>query len=277
MTNNTQHTTKRIDEFSVRSKKRLGQYFLHDRAVLKKIVRACNIQTQDAVVEIGPGTGALTQYFIQYKNQIIGIEKDWRLCEELTKTFSSATNLTITNTDVLRWDACKKLGKKQYIVVGNIPYYITGKLLELILEHWPHPRTIVLMVQKEVAQRICAHPPHLSILGVMTQSLATPRILFFVPRTCFHPQPNVNSAIIELVPHALLQKTEQKSFKKLVMAGFSHPRKYCVSNLCEKVLISKHECALVFGQLHIPSTARAQELSLEVWMKLFALLKTKLS
>ncbi len=260
----------------MRPNKRLGQYFLTDQSVLKKIVSACRIEPTNTIVEIGPGKGALTKYLAAYPNTIIAVEKDGGLCEILKQQFKNQKNISIVHKDILRWDPVHALSNKSYIAVGNIPYYITGKLIPVLLEVWPQPQRIILMVQKEVAERIAARPPHLSILGVMTQIYATPKILFSVPRTRFYPKPKVDSAVLELVPHTLVHQSEQKSFKKLISAGFSHPRKYCISNICEKLPVPKHECATHFASLHIQPTARAQEVSLALWMKLFALLKTQL-
>jgi len=258
-----------------RPNKRLGQHFLTDQSVLKKITAACRIELKDIIVEIGPGKGALTKYLAAYPNAIITVEKDKALCETLEQQFRNQKNISIVRADVLRWNPIPAVSGKKYIVAGNIPYYITGKLIPMLLQSWPRPQRIVLMVQKEVAGRMTAQPPHASIMSIMTQAYAAPRILFSVPRTRFYPKPKVDSAVIELVPRQLIPINNQKGFKKLVCAGFSHPRKYCISNICEKLPISKHACAAARASIFIQPTARAQEVSLALWMKLFALLKTQ--
>ena len=164
---------------------------------------------------------------------------------------------------------------RKYKVVGNIPYYLTSHLIRLLLESSPLPSSIVLMVQKEVAQRIVAQPPKMNLLAVTTQFYAKPEIISYVPKSAFRPQPKVNSAIIRLTPlltPARSSKADQRITKqfffKVVKDGFSHPRKLLINNLSQSLKIPKEQLQEIFSQITLPFNTRAQNLSLTQWKTL---------
>lgn len=262
-----------INGHGLKPKKKFGQHFLTDRAVLLRIADACALQAQDTVIEIGAGTGQLTTLLGERARRVIAIEKDRDLIPKLHHACAHLKTVEIVNQDVLRFDLADFGVPRGYILVGNIPYYITGKIIELALEQWPAPKRIVFTVQKEVAERICAKPGQLSILGVLTQALALPTIVKTIPRGAFSPPPKVDSAILELVPRDHIPERQFALMKNAVKAGFSHPRKLCASNLASHYGLQRSETEYVFMQCGVSSSARAQDLTLEQWIKISTLLK----
>jgi 16S rRNA (adenine1518-N6/adenine1519-N6)-dimethyltransferase len=272
----------------LRAKKSLGQNFLINPGVLDKIVTAAELDKNDTVIEIGPGTGILTEKLAEKAGKIIAIEKDRRLIEGLRKKFFARdgsafggknTNVEIVEADILKLDIgelfrnYKLLGEdshakpgisveirdSDYKVVGNIPYYITSHLLKTVFEEWPTPKLIILMIQKEVAQRIVAKPPHMNLLALSIQFYAEPKIASYVSRGSFRPMPKVDSAIISLRPKALSLKPEfKKEFFKLVRTAFAGKRKQLKNTIGLEVL----------NKAGIKPKARPEELSMEDWINL---------
>jgi len=268
-------------------KKRLGQVFLKNKVFLSQIIKAGEISSQDTVLEIGPGTGVLTEALLQTKARIIAIEKDPQLVNFLQTKFKNNKNLTIIEADIrdfLRNQEFKnlKLKIKNYKVVGNIPYYLTSHLIQLLLELKQQPKAIVLMIQKEVAQRIVAQPPKMNLLAVAVQYYAKPEIIASVPKSDFWPQPKVDSAIIKLTLLPVMVRSPKRNrrittsfpyqresqFFQIVKAGFSHPRKLLISNLSQNLKIPKEQLQDIFKKTNIPLNSRAQNLSLKNWKNL---------
>ena len=203
----------------LKPKKRLAQVFLKNKAFLSKIVQAGGISSKDTVLEIGPGKGVLTEALLQAGAKVLAIEKDPQLVIFLKEKFKTNKNLTVIHADIR--DFLKNHSVyPEYKVVGNIPYYLTSYLFRLLLELEKKPEIIVLMIQKEVAQRIVAQPPRMNLLAVSVQFFAKPEIINYVPKTAFYPQPKVDSAIIKLSPLSFPRKREPQFFK-IVKAGFS--------------------------------------------------------
>jgi 16S rRNA (adenine1518-N6/adenine1519-N6)-dimethyltransferase len=274
----------------MRLKKHLGQHFLKDRAVLKKILAAAELSGDDIVLEIGGGTGVLTKALASRAGKVIAIEKDPSLCKLLQKKFLSAglaksrgpSQVQIICTDILKFNPSRyKIQDTRYKIAANIPYYLTGRLLRKIFEEWPAPKLTVLMLQKEVAERICAKPPKMSLASASVQFFAKPKIMARVPKTAFSPQPKVNSAIIKLTPRSVIgnqlsvptlsgrdsdRSVGVSSYFAIVRAGFRQPRKLLASNLAKKYPKSMALEALT--ALGIPASSRPAELSVEQWMQL---------
>lgn len=261
----------------IQLKKNLGQVFLKNKMFLSKIIKASEISSQDIVLEIGPGTGILTEALLQTNAKIIAVEKDPQLVKFLQEKFKNNKNLTIIEADIR--DFIKnhsvytkyKLQNTDYKVIGNIPYYLTSHLIQLLLELKHQPKVIVLMIQKEVAQRIIAQPPKMNLLAVSVQFYAKPEIIAFVPKSAFWPQPKVNSAIIKLIPYhhpIITNDAKQSQFFQIVKAGFSHPRKLLISNLSQNLKIPKNQLQDIFYKLNLPLNIRAQNLSLKDWQNL---------
>lgn len=217
--------------------KKLGQHFLKDVGALKKIAAALEIEPGDTVVEIGSGHGELTQ---QIKNEyagikIVGIEKDGRLAAALRKKFAADKNVQIIERDALKVLAAivSRLAahKSRYAICGNIPYYITGRLLRIIGELEPKPKRCVFTVQKEVAERLTATPPKMNRLAAAVGFWAKPTIISLLPKTYFRPPPKVDSAIVLLKPEKISNQTKPGDYYQMVKILFRQPRKTLWNNL----------------------------------------------
>jgi len=250
------------------TKKSLGQNLLVNQGILDKIVTAAEITSNDLVLEIGPGTGNLTKKLIQKAGRVIAIEKDRRLVSELQSTIKKS-GTEIIEGDILKFNIGNlKLKDGKYKVVGNIPYYITSQLIRIIFEKWPRPELIVLTIQKEVAQRIMAKPPHMNLLALSVQYYSEPKIISYISRGSFRPIPKVDSAIIKLVTRDRRQETRTEQFFKLIKAGFSAKRKQLINNLSGKFGIMKDELKDIFDKTGLKHNTRAEELSTKEWEKL---------
>lgn len=224
---------------SISAKKSLGQNFLVNEGVLDRIVQAADIAPTDTIIEIGPGTGALTKRLVATGARVITIEKDRRLIEPLREQFP---NIEVIEADILSW---VPPSTGNYKVVANIPYYLTSHLLRVMLEEWPAPTLAVLMVQEEVARRMMAAPPAMNLLALSVQLYATPSMVMRVSRGSFRPMPTVDSAVIKLIPH---KNPDAQSILTLAKKFFAHKRKQ-------------------MGIGPNPS-ARPQELSVDDWRRL---------
>ena len=241
-------------------KKSLGQNFLVNKGVVQKILNAAEITNSDLVLEIGTGKGVLTEELRKKANRVIAIEKDHRLINDLKNTFREFSNVEIIEDDVLKFDPYSII-HIPYKIVANIPYYITSHLLKTIFEKWPMPELVVLMVQKEVAQRIVAKPPEMNLLALSVQFFAEPKIISYVSRGSFRPIPKVDSAIIRLVPRREARITDQEfreKFFKLAKTAFAGKRKQLKNTVGAEIL----------GKAGIRPESRPEELFLEDWLKL---------
>ena len=254
---------------------KLGQHFLTSTAIAKRIVDSANIQPSDTVLEVGPGRGILTQFLVTKAKKVVAVEKDTNLVSFLKEKFYGVKNLEVVEGDILKifnfqFSIFKQFSNhnfqfpKKYKIVANLPYYITSRFLRLFLEEVQNkPYAMVLMVQKEVAERICAKPPHMNLLALSVQAFGTPKILFRVSRGSFLPPPEVDSAVIaiEHISDAFFEKRHisPQEFFKLPKKAFSQKRKML------RASISKSP----EGYLpEIMATKRPQELSLEDWIQI---------
>jgi 16S rRNA (adenine1518-N6/adenine1519-N6)-dimethyltransferase len=221
-----------LSKNEARPSRGLGQNFLIDKNVLHKIIEAADLSESDIILEVGPGIGTLTQELATKVKKVIAIEKDKTMVEILSAEGGPASgwkNVEIIHGDILKIEKLEKF--KNYKVVANIPYYLTSPLIRKFLESENQPKEIILMVQKEVAQRICAKPPHMSLLSVSVQFYAKAKIISYVSKNCFWPSPKIDSAIIKIKPKENEEKIDSDLFFKIVKAGFSQPRKQLVNNL----------------------------------------------
>lgn len=254
-------------------KKSLGQNFLRCGWVTQTMIHAGDITAEDTILEIGPGTGLLTRALGIAAGRVIGVEKDERLSDELRTAIEKEKirNVTIIPGDILRAfsaiaKACR-LKPNAYKVVSNIPYYLTSRLLRLLFEEKIPPRTIVLTVQKEVAERISEKPPRMNLLALSAQCYGTPKIVKIVPASCFFPQPKIESAIIKITAHqnpAGYEKEQREAVFQVAKVAFSQKRKTLGASLKknyprERIISCLKKCSL-------PETSRPQELSLIQWM-----------
>jgi 16S rRNA (adenine1518-N6/adenine1519-N6)-dimethyltransferase len=245
--------------------KRLGQNFLSSDIVLKKIIKTSQIKSFDIILEIGPGTGILTRKLAQRAKKVIAVEKDKRLINLLEKELSN--NVEIIQGDILKIKNLKL--PKYYKLIANLPYYITAPVIRMFLEN-SAPKLIVLMVQKEVAERICQKPGRLGILSLSVQYFGVPEIVMIVPREKFDPTPDVDSAVIKIVvkKEGRLESAEEKKFFRLVKVGFASPRKTLVNNLSAGLGLGKDVVEKKLEEIGFNGKARAQELSVNDWKKL---------
>src|SRR3989344_7612295 len=213
-----------------RAKKSLGQSFLKDHKVLERIAEVLDIKNDDVVVEIGPGHGELTRRILKYfPSKLIAIEKD----DELIEAFLRELTGEYPNLKVVQADALREIPQIDYPykLVGNIPYYITGHLLRILQETTHKPSVIVLTLQKEVANRLCAEPPKMNLLAAAVQFWAKPEIVRYISKKSFRPAPKVDSAVIKMVPLGNQRAKEIDAYYRIVKVLFKQPRKTILNNL----------------------------------------------
>jgi len=248
--------------------RRLGQHFLKDKSILKRIAQALEIKEGDVVIEIGPGHGELTEEILENGNKkgirIIVIERDKKLAEGLRKE-------NLENVEIIEGDALQvlpelhtkyKIPNTEYKLVGNIPYYITGHLLRIIGELEHKPSRTVLLIQKEVAQRICALPPRSSLLSLSVQFWANCKIIETVSKRYFSPPPKVESAMIELTTKKDGDKNSAIADKyyAFIKKSFKQPRKTLLNNLVSGGY-AKEEALKIINKLKLQKNDRPQMLS----------------
>jgi len=257
-------------EYDARASKGLGQNFLVDKNTLQKIVDAADLKSTDVVLEIGPGIGTLTKELAQRVKKVIAIEKDRKMLGILQKTLKEFKNVEIISGDALKTDFSFL---KEYKIVANLPYYIASPVIRRFLEIEKQPEMMILMVQKEVGQRICAKPPDMSLLAVSVQFYADPKIISYVSNGCFWPSPKVDSAIIKIVPKKRLEEVSPDLFFKVVKAGFSHKRKQLVNNLTtlkltNGVKLDKDKISSWLLENNTKPNQRAETISVADWIGL---------
>ncbi|MFA5877893.1 MAG: 16S rRNA (adenine(1518)-N(6)/adenine(1519)-N(6))-dimethyltransferase RsmA [Candidatus Staskawiczbacteria bacterium] len=261
--NSIKNTLKNI---RIHPSKGLGQNFLVDKATLNKIVSAAGIKPSDNILEIGPGTGILTQELAKKAKKVIAIEKDVKMVELLRETLKDFKNVEIVPKDILKIKDEDLF--RDYKLVANLPYYITSPVIRKFLEIKNQPKVMILMVQKEVAQRICAKPPRMNLLAVSVQFYGTPEIINYVPKESFWPKPKVDSAIIKIVPKKSLESLKPELFFKIVKAGFSHPRKQILGNFKNILKIGGENLLAWLKANSVSPDRRAESLSVGDWINL---------
>lgn len=306
------------------AKKSLGQHFLNSPSVLRKIIDAAELKTGETVLEIGPGTGILTRALLDTGVKVIAVEKDVRAIAMLEQTFfkeCASGQLILIDGDILDpklFDTQKEavlptpdtehgpVGMKNrpslsalrhgnFSLIANIPYYITGAILEKFLEHGPRPDRIVILVQKEVAERIVARDDKESILSVSVKAFGMPKLVAVVPPGAFTPPPTVDSAILSIteISHARFGEEEDlgkkrslevrtkidiQHFFRLVKAGFSHKRKFAIRNIetaeiaeasrVDAPVLTREKLERVWTELKIDSKVRAEDIPVGEWIEI---------
>lgn len=248
-------------------KKSLGQHWLKDRDVLASIADDAEITQEDTVLEIGPGLGTLTSELLRRAQKVIAVELDSELAVKLPGQFPG-TSLEVVNQDILSFDLTTL--PKNYVVVANVPYYITSKIIQLLTTAVNKPRIIVLLIQKEVAERLAAEPGDMSILAVSAQIYAEVQLSDVVPAHLFTPPPKVDSQVVILKtrPEALVTIEQEKAFFRAVKAGFSAKRKKLRSSISSGLHISKPEAETLLRDAGLSPDDRAEQLSLDDWLRL---------
>ena len=251
-------------------KKHLGQHFLTSIPARIAMVKAGDIDSKDTILEIGPGKGFLTQELLDTGAHIIALEKDAELIPLLKEKFFSYKNLKVIEGDVLTFEPTRyTLGATDYKLIANIPYYITGAIIERFLSSINQPSQMVILIQKEVAERIVARDKKESILSLAVKAYGEPKIITKVNKGSFNPIPKVDSAVLSIQNisrNNFSDKHHEDVFFKLIKIGFSHKRKFLLSNLQQD--FSKLPLETFFTELHISPKIRAEDLTLATWLLL---------
>lgn len=266
-------TSNRARAHGIQPRKSLGQNFLVDDAVSRRIVDAARIQPGDLVVEIGPGLGALTRLLAAHAEQVIAIELDQSIIPALNQELAHCDNVRIVHGDALEVDYQELTAGRPVRIVANLPYYITSHAIRVLLESGIDWRSIVLTVQLEVAQRIVARPPEMSLLAVSVQYYGIPELLFRVPPGAFYPPPSVDSATLRILRRtAESAPTPQQiaHFFRVAKAGFLQPRKQIRNNLVSGLGITRSKMEEILQQAGVAPDRRAETLTLDEWRTLAA-------
>ena len=264
-----------LKRHGLRAHKSLGQNFLQDPLALEDIISAAEIQPTDTVLEIGPGLGSLTRYLAVAAREVVAVELDPNLLPPLKAVLAPYPNIRLVHGDILKLSPKDLITEKDYIVAANIPYYITSAVIRHLLEGEAKPRRIVLTVQKEVAERICAKPGDMSLLALSVQVYGEPRIAARIPADAFFPAPKVDSAVlcVDIYPSPLIRPELLRTFFKLIKAGFSQKRKTLRNSLSSGLHISPTDAADLLTRAHIDPQRRAETLSIDEWRTLGEIIK----
>jgi len=259
-----------MNQFGLRPRKGLGQNFLQDNRALQEIVEVSNIRSTDNILEIGPGLGNLTRYLALAARSVTAVELDKNLFPILKTVLAPYQNIRLVQGDILRLDPVVLMDSPDYLVIANIPYNITSLLLRHLLESGRLPRRLVLTVQEEVAERICAKPGKMSLLALSVQVYGNPEIITYIPAEAFFPSPKVDSAVlrVEISPKPKIPAAHLELFFRLIKAGFSQKRKTLRNALSGGLGIKPAEAERRLTSARIDPMRRAETLSLEEWGKL---------
>jgi 16S rRNA (adenine1518-N6/adenine1519-N6)-dimethyltransferase len=250
--------------------KGLGQHLLTSRRALNVVIDAADLAPDDSVLEVGAGPGVLTRELAQRARRVVAVELDRAVLPVLRETTAGWPNVEIIPRNLLEVEPEKVFGGEPYKLVANLPYYITSLTLRHLLESAQPPRVLVVMVQREVAERLVAGPGEMSLLALSVQIYGAPRIVAYVPATAFFPPPRVDSAVVrvDLHPAPLLDAEATEMFFELIHAGFAEKRKQLHNSLARHLSASRETIGRWLAEGSIDPMRRAQTLSLEEWLRL---------
>jgi 16S rRNA (adenine1518-N6/adenine1519-N6)-dimethyltransferase len=251
-------------------RKGLGQNFLVDHKALWKIVDSAGVTPEDTVLEIGAGLGSLTRLLAVSAAKVKAVEIDHKLIPVLGEVVASFQNIEVIQGDILEMDPGKLMKDTGYIVVANIPYFITSAIVRHLLECTVRPGRLVLTMQQEVAERICALPGELSLLALSVQVYGQPKIVARIPAASFYPAPSVDSAAlrVDLYHEPYFNDQQRNKFFTLIRMGFAQKRKMLRNTLAAGLHISGDEAARYLAAAGIDPGRRAQTLNLVEWKTL---------
>jgi 16S rRNA (adenine1518-N6/adenine1519-N6)-dimethyltransferase len=253
------------------ARKSLGQHFLTDRRILRRVASATRLTAADTVVEVGAGLGALTSELAKRAARVIAVEVDEALCNHLCRRFEQSPNVTVVCRDVLSVEPADLGVSPPYVVAGNLPYNIGAAVLRLFLEAKEKPERLIVMLQREVAENIVARPGRLSLLALSVQLYAEPHLLFTVPPSAFRPPPKVESAVLRLDvrERPAVAVDDTRAFFRFLRAGFSSPRKQLRNVLSHALDLDARLVEEVLRRAGIEPSLRAQALTLQQWASLY--------
>jgi 16S rRNA (adenine1518-N6/adenine1519-N6)-dimethyltransferase len=254
-------------QYGLHPDKSLGQNFLMDESALQQVVQAAEINSQDIVLEIGPGLGSLTRHLALSANSVVAVELDYKLIPPLLSVVRQYPNVQVVQGDILALDPVQLVAHQEYVVVANIPYYITSALVRHLLEARIPPKRLVLTIQREVARRICAQPGEMSLLALSVQVYGYPEIIAHIPASAFYPSPNVDSSVIriDLFASPLVPTPELDAFFQLIKAGFSQKRKTLRNALSGGLRLPPSSVEALLMASDIDPMRRAETLDISEW------------
>lgn len=264
------HVPALLRKYGLKPDKRLGQVFLVEPIALQRVVEAAEILTGDSVLEIGAGLGSLTRYLAAAASKVVAVEVDERIMPALQEILTPFTNISLVYGDILELDPAELMGQAGYLVVANIPYYITSLIMRHLLETRLRPQRVVLTVQREVAGRICAQPGEMNLLALSVQVYGKPLVAAYIPAGSFYPLPKVDSAVIrvDIYPTPVIPYTHLDLFFRLAKAGFSQKRKTLRNALAGGLAWKTEQVEQLLQAASIDPRRRAETLSLEEWQRL---------
>jgi 16S rRNA (adenine1518-N6/adenine1519-N6)-dimethyltransferase len=259
-----------LRKYALRPDKSLGQNFLVDESALRRIVSVAQVNSEEDVLEIGAGLGSLTRHLALASRSVVAVELDDRLIPPLQEVLAGYGNVRLLEGDILALDPARLVAGVDYLVVANIPYYITSALIRHLLEAGRQPRRLILTVQEEVARRICAKAGDMSLLALSVQVYGKPSVEARIPAGAFYPAPKVDSAVmrIDLLPSPCIPAPMLETFFRLAKAGFSQKRKTLRNSLAGGMGWSTSRSTEVLEKASILPQRRAESLSLDEWRKL---------
>ncbi|MEZ4180002.1 MAG: 16S rRNA (adenine(1518)-N(6)/adenine(1519)-N(6))-dimethyltransferase RsmA [Candidatus Doudnabacteria bacterium] len=261
---------KYLEQYGLSPNKIFGQNFLMDEMVFYRMIEAINLNQDDKVVEVGPGIGNLTRILLENSQQVLAIEKDKQFIPVLEDYKKNFSNLDYVLADVLKYDFVKHLSQQPYKVVANIPYYVTGKIIQLFMQAQVKPQAMSLLMQKEVAQNLTAKPGKLNLLALSVQLFADTELIEIVPAGKFFPAPKVDSAAVAIILHKepKYKVEDLEGLFKLWKACFAGKRKQIHNTLVNNFGLTKTQALEALEKAKILETARPQHLTIEQWLDL---------
>jgi 16S rRNA (adenine1518-N6/adenine1519-N6)-dimethyltransferase len=256
-----------LRDYHLSPKKGLGQNFLVDPSALKELVKVAEIPPEAAVLEVGPGIGSLTRYLAQVSRRVVAVELDEGLIPLLQRVLSAWNNIEIIQGDIMDLDPAMIVGEEDYYVVANIPYYITSMLIRHLLEARTKPGRMVLTVQREVAERICAMPGDLSLLALSVQVYGSAKQVLRIPAGSFYPIPKVDSTAVrvDLFLQPAIPAERLNLFFRLAKAGFSQKRKTLRNALSAGLHLPAEKIEKIIEMSGIDPRRRAETLNINEW------------
>jgi 16S rRNA (adenine1518-N6/adenine1519-N6)-dimethyltransferase len=266
-----------LSSFGIKPKKQLGQNFIVQKSALEQVLAAASLGENEQILEIGAGLGALTLELARRNHHIVAVEYDQRLIPILHSVLAGYESVNVVHGDILHLDLKELLFRSEYQVVANIPYQITSAVIRKLMET-PYPaRSVILTIQREVAERIIAKPGNLSLLALSVQLFGQPKIHSHIPARAFYPQPKVESSVlrIDMDPQPKIPAEDLNIFFRIAKAGFSQKRKQLRNALAGGMRISTQKVEEIMVRADLSPTRRAQELDLGEWQRLYWSFKSK--